>query len=79
MYFAARKLCKKLGKEWVSEEDRLCVEIAGLCHDLGKGRVKKMKKIMENSIMGLDPPSPLFMEKNKVFFSETRPFFEHFL
>ena len=79
MYFAARKLCKKLGKEWVSEEDRLCVEIAGLCHDLGKGRVKKMKKIMENSIYGPDPPFPHVMEKKNYFFSETRPFFENFL
>ena len=35
------------------------------------------KKIMENSIMGLDPP-PLFMKKNKVFFFETRPFFSTF-
>ena len=33
---------------------------------------------MENSIMGPDSP-PLDMEKNKVIFSETRPFFEHFL
>ena len=32
---------------------------------------------MENSIMGPDSPS-LDMEKNKVIFSETRPFFEHF-
>jgi len=33
----AGKLCDKLGKKWVSEEDKLCVEIAGLCHDLGHG------------------------------------------
>ena len=33
---------------------------------------------MENSIKGPDPPPPLLWKKSKVFFSETRPFFEQF-
>ena len=48
-------------------------------HSFREGLKKKQKAIMENSIMGLDPPSPLVMEKKFNFFSETRPFFENFL
>ena len=45
----------------------------------GKGRVKKIEKNMENSIMGPDQPPPLDMEKNKAFLYETRQFIENFL
>ena len=40
----------------------------------------KKKKIMENSIICLAPPpvSAKIMEKNYVFFLDTRPLFEHF-
>ena len=42
---------------------------------MNKGRDKKnVLKIMENSVKGPEPPPPI-MEKNKVIFSETRPFF----
>ena len=43
---------------------------------LGKGS-KKRKKIWKIPLWGLD--APLEVEKIKVIFSETRPFFGHFL
>ena len=45
--FPASRVVEELKKleENLTAADQLCVEIAALCHDLGKGQVKKTRQL----------------------------------
>ena len=55
-------------------------QIFGILNLILRKGFKKIKNKVENSTFGSGTPPPLLeVEKNKVIFSETKPFFEHFM